>query len=216
MFCRSYLSQLHWQFGDTILAEAKSQESIALAREVSHPFALTVALDYAAMLDVFRGDSGRALWLAPMKRPRFPRKHGFAYYLALAEILAGWATALEGDPAAGLVQLRHGIDALRATGAELRLPFYYALLADVCKLAGHTGEALANIASGFAFQTKNGELWSAPELHRIHGDVLSQSGDAAQAQISYRRAIETARHTGARMFELRAEARLLKKNAAER
>jgi predicted RNA polymerase sigma factor len=105
---------------------------------------------------------------------------------------------------------------LKATGAELRLPFYYGLLAEVCKLTGHIGEALANIATGFAFQSKNGELWSAPELHRIHGDILQQSGDAAHAQISYQRAIETARLTGARMFERRAQQRSLRKNAAER
>jgi DNA-binding SARP family transcriptional activator/predicted ATPase len=212
---RSYLSQMLWLLGDTTEAEAKSAESIALARELSHPFVLSIALDYAAMLDVFRQDSKRALGRAN-EAAELCRKHGFAYYLAWAEILAGWASAVEGDAANGLAQLRHGLEALKATGAELRLPFYYALLAEVSMLSGQTGEALANIATGFAFQSKNGELWFGPELHRVHGDVLLHSGDAAQAQISYRRAVETSRQTGARMFQLRAESRLLRKNAAER
>ena len=47
-------------------------------------------------------------------------------------------------------------------------------------------------AYAFRFQSKNGELWSAPEQHRIRGDVLLHSGDAAEAQISCRRAIESA------------------------
>ena len=123
-------------------------------------------------------------------------------------MFAGWAKAMEGDAGAGLTQLRHGLDALKATGAELRLPFYYGLLAEVCGMAGQVGEALANIASGFAFQNKNGESWSAPELHRIHGDLLLRSGDASAAQASYRRAMESAQKTGAHLFELRAAARL--------
>jgi DNA-binding SARP family transcriptional activator/predicted ATPase len=213
--CRSYLSQLHWQFGEAEQSEDKSEESIALARELAHPFALAIALDYAAMLDVFRLDSKRALARAS-EASELCRKHGFAYYLAWAEILAGWAIAVEGEASAGLARLRQGIDQLKATGAELRLPFYYGLLAEACKLTGQIGEALANIATGFAFQSKNGEVWFASELHRIHGDVLQQSGDARQARISYQRAIETARQIGARMFERRAEQRLARKNAAER
>jgi DNA-binding SARP family transcriptional activator/predicted ATPase len=208
VFCRAYLSHLLWQFGHAEQAVAKSEEAIALAREVSHPFTLGIALDYAAMLNVFRQD-GKLTLARAGEAGAVCRKHGFAYYLAVAEILAGWATAVEGDTTAGLVELRHGLDALKATGAEVRLPFYYGLLAEVCDLAGQVGEALANVASGVAFLNKNGETWAAPELHRIHGDALLHSGEAFQSQVSYRRAIETARQTGARQFELRAASRLL-------
>ena len=44
------------------------------------------------------------------------------------------AAALEADPQAGLAQLRGGVEMLRSTGAEIRLPFYYGLLAEVCAL----------------------------------------------------------------------------------
>ena len=123
----------------------------------------------------------------------------------------------------GLTLLRRGLDALRLTGAELRLPFYFGLLAEVCALSGRMEEALANVASGFAFQTKNGERWSEPELHRIHGEVLLRTGNNSGARLSYGRAIEAARSLGARMLEIRAEASLrelpgadkTRRNAAE-
>ena len=134
VFCRAYLSHLLWQFGDAVQAAAKSEESIALARQLSHPFSLAIALDYAAMLDVFRQDGRQALARAG-EACAVCRKHGFAYYLAWAEMLEGWAKAVEGDAPAGLTQLRRGLDALKATGAELRLPFYYGLLAEVCCMA---------------------------------------------------------------------------------
>ena len=207
VFSRAYLSHLLWHLGQADQAAANSEEAIALAGEVSHPFSLAIALDYAAMFNVFRQEGQLALARA-REASAICRKHGFAYYLAWAEILEGWAIAAEGDPPAGLTHLRHGLDALKATGAEVRLPFYHGLLAEVCGMAGHIGEALANVASGFAFQSKNGEMWSAPELHRIHGDVLMRSGDASQSQVSYQRAIESARQIGATSLELRAAGRM--------
>jgi predicted RNA polymerase sigma factor len=48
----------------------------------------------------------------------------------------------------------------------------------------------------------------APELHRIHGDLLRTAGNVAEARASYTRAIESARESGARMFEARAASRL--------
>ncbi len=207
VFCRAYLSHLLWHSGAVEEAVVRSDESIALAREVAHPFGLAIALDYAAMLNVFRQESEAALCRS-REASTVCRKHGFAYYAAMADVLAGWATAMQGDAAGGLAQLRSGLDIFRAAEAELRLPFYYGLLAEVFSLLGRTGEALAHIANGFAFHNKNGEAWPAPELHRIHGDVLLKAGDAAQAEVSYRHALESARRIGARSFELRAAARL--------
>jgi DNA-binding SARP family transcriptional activator/predicted ATPase len=214
VFRRAYLSHLQCLFGHTGEAQAMSAESIVHAREVSHPFTLGIALDYAAMLNVYRREGKLALARAE-EASEICRKHGFVYYLAFADILAGWAMGVEGDTANGLVRLRRGLEALKALRAELRLPFYHALLAEICGLAGKTGEALANIATGFAFLNKNNETWPAPELHRIHGDLLLRTGDALRARASYRRAVDLARQSGARLFELRAEARLNESQALE-
>ena len=123
VFCRAYESHLLCQFGHAEQAVTKSDESIAQARDVSHPFALGIALDYAAMLNVHLRDSKRALARAG-EASAVCRKYGFVYYLAIAEIVAGWATAMEGNTTEGVAQLRHGLESLKATGAELRLPFY--------------------------------------------------------------------------------------------
>jgi hypothetical protein len=75
--------------------------------------------------------------------------------------------AMEGDPAAGIAQVRGGLDGLKAMGAQLRLPFYYGLLADAQMSAGRIEEAVANIAGALAYQSRNGEVWAAPGLERI-------------------------------------------------
>jgi len=207
VFSRVYEAHLLSLSGDADEAVLKSDEAVFRARELAHPFTLAIALDYTAMLNAYRFECGLALERAE-EAGAICAKHDFAYYGAMAEILAGWATGMQSDPAAGMRRLYRGIDALKATGAELRLPFYYGLLGEICGRAGQIGEALANIATGFAFLSKNGEMWAAPELHRIHGDLLSRGGDEVQAQASYRRAIAAAAQTGSWLSENRATARL--------
>ncbi len=207
VFSRSYLSHLFWILGAVDQAAEQSRRAVAEAQAMSHPFTQGIALDYAALLHLFGRESGAALARAE-EAAEVCRRHGIAYYLSMAEIIAGWAMAQEGKIAAGISRLRQGIQALRATGGQIRLPFYHGLLAETCALAGQMGEAMANVSTAFAFQGKNGEVWAAADLHRVHGDLLLASGSGEEAQASYRRAMEAARKAGARSFELRAAVRL--------
>jgi tetratricopeptide (TPR) repeat protein len=172
VFCWAYYPHVLWHLGRTEEAASCGGKAVELARELSHPFSLAIALNYAAMFSAFRHDRSRAYALAD-EASAVCRKHGFAYYLAFAEILAGWA---DSDGSRGLARLRQGLEDLRATGAELRLPFYYSLLAEACFEAGHEAEALAAIASGLAFQNKNGELWCEPGLRAVHDKIKDRSG----------------------------------------
>jgi DNA-binding SARP family transcriptional activator/predicted ATPase len=207
VFCRSYLSHVQWHLGAIGDAAASSVEALAEGRAAANPFTRVICLNYAAMLHAYRRETGAALALA-RESVEFCKLHGFAYYLSMAEILGGWARTFEGDPEGGVAEIRQGLVALKATGAELRLPFYHGLLAEAASANGNTGEAMAHIANSFAFQSKNAELWTLGDLHRIHGDVLRRSGDAAAADAAYRKCIEAARQCGALAVELRAAVRL--------
>jgi DNA-binding SARP family transcriptional activator/predicted ATPase len=191
-FCLSYFSHVRWHLGLFDEALATSEAALAEGRAAANPFTRVISLNYAAMLQIFRRESAPALTLA-RESVEFCRQHDFAYYLSMAEILAGWATTFQGDVEEGVAQLRHGVTSLKATGAEIRLPFYLGLLAEACAAAGQTGEAMAHIANAFAYQSKNNELWTLADLHRIHGDLLSRSGDRAAAEASYGKGLEAAR-----------------------
>src|SRR5262249_15075921 len=130
-------------------------------------------------------------------------RHGFAYYLAMANVLTGWAEAAEGDVASGLAQLREGLDGMRRLGAEIRLPYYFTLLAESFGRAGLVGEALASLSTGFAFASKNSEEWAVSELHRAQGNLLAAEGKLESARISFQRGIEAARRSGSLAFERR-------------
>jgi len=202
VFCRSYLAHLAWHREDGERADHHAAEAIAVANGMRHPFSQAIALDYAAMLHSFRGESRAALERG-QEAVEVCSRHGFAYYLAIANVLTGWAKAAEIDVAAGLAQLREGLESLRALHAELRLPYYCALLAETFGRAGRVGEALASLSTGFGFATKNGEAWAVAELHRVQGNLLAAEGKAEPARASYRRGIEAARRSGSLAFEQR-------------
>jgi DNA-binding SARP family transcriptional activator/predicted ATPase len=206
VFCRSYLAHLAWHRGDGGQDDGYAAEAIAAAERMCHPFSQAIALNYAAMLHVFRGES-RAALRRGQEAVNLCSRHSFAYYLAMAKVLTGWASAAEGDVSTGLSQLREGLEALRGLGAELRLPYYCTLLAETLGRAGQVGEALASLSTGFAFAAKNGEEWAAAELHRVQGDLLEAQGKPEAARASYRVGIEAARRTGSLAFERRLSMR---------
>jgi len=202
VFCRSYLAQLAWHREDGEHADGHATEAIAAANRMRHPFSQAIALDYAAMLHAFRGETHATLQRG-QEAVELCSRHGFAYYLAIADILTGWARAAESDVPAGLAQLRGGLEAMRVMGAEIRLPYYCALLAETFGRAGLVGEALASLSTGFGFASKNGGDWAVAELHRVQGNLLAAQGKAGPARASYRRGIEAARRCGSLAFEQR-------------
>jgi DNA-binding SARP family transcriptional activator/predicted ATPase len=202
VFCRSYLAHLAWHREDADRADGYAAEAIAAAGRMRHPFSQAIALDYAAMLHVFQGESRRALERG-REAVELCSRHGFAYYLAMANVLTGWARAALGDVTAGLAQLREGLDGMRRLRAEIRLPYYLTLLAETLGRAGLVGEALGSLSTGFAFVGKNGEEWAAAELHRVQGNLLAAQGKREPARASFRRGIEAARQAGSLAFERR-------------
>jgi DNA-binding SARP family transcriptional activator/predicted ATPase len=212
VFCHSYLAHLAWLREQGDHADNHAAEAVAAANRIRDPFSQAIALAYAALLYAFRAESGAALERG-REAVELCNRHGFRYYLAIGNIVTGWATAAEGRVADGLGQLQQGLDALRGLGAELRLPYYLSLLTETLVRAGRMSEALATISTGFAFASKNGEEWAVAELHRTQGELLLCEGNAEAARASFRRGIEAAQRSGSLAFE-RKLVRLLGGTAA--
>src|SRR5215470_14027389 len=69
-------------------------------------------------------------------------EQGFPSYRAMGTIYRGWLKVNTGEVVEGISLLRSGSSAYRATGAESRIPYYIALLAKACEIAGQVDEAL--------------------------------------------------------------------------
>jgi predicted ATPase len=123
---------------------------------------------------------------------------------ALGTILRGWAKVKNGDVAEGISLLRSGSAAWRATGAEVYMPHFIALLARACKIAGQIEEALVLLDDALHIVERTGERWFAAELHRHKGQLLLRRGHSEGAEELYRKVLGIAREQEAKFWELRA------------
>jgi predicted ATPase len=71
-------------------------------------------------------------------------------FLAEAITLQGWALTQQDHSDQGMVQMRDGLSAWRATGAELLTPLFFGLLADGYKKYGSIMEAYRSRAEALA------------------------------------------------------------------
>lgn len=213
VFALCYQSHTLWLSGAPDQALAKSQAAEALADRLDHPFSRALALDYAAILYQLRRESDAARTAAEAAIA-VCEEHGFAYYRAWGVIINGWTWADENADAAH-EQMRAGIDELQATGAQLRLPYYWCLLTDVCPSAVDNETGLAALQRGLDMIGANGERWMEAELHRRRGALL-QEQDPDAAERCFRRAVAVAQQQSARSLALRAATSLYRLQRARR
>jgi DNA-binding SARP family transcriptional activator len=201
---RVWYAHALWMQGRVDSALARALEGVRIADELGQPFNQAIAATYFALLQQLRGDfetarAQAAKALAVTTESRAP------YYRAWSEILVRHSAAWSQPDAGTIAALRASIEAFRASGARLRLPYYLGLLAGICRRAGQAAEGLAAIHEAFAEVRSSNEHWWDAELHRLRGDLLLAAGAGNdEAGAVYLRAVETARGMGALSLELRA------------
>jgi predicted ATPase len=206
VFCRSWASHALWHLGYPDQALTMSRTALAQARELLHPFSLALALNYAAILHQFRREE-RATHERVEATMALCSEYGFAYYLTWGPILQGWVLVGQGQGEAGIAQMRRGLIDFRATGGEVRLPYYLALLAKACGNAGQAAAGLTLVAEALAQAETRGEGWWKAELYRLKGELVMQEGgtpEVLEAEESFRLALTVARRQQAKSLELRA------------
>jgi predicted ATPase len=131
-------------------------------------------------------------------------EQGFPHWRAEGTIFRGWTRVKNGDVAEGMSLLRSGSAAYRATGAELWMPHYTALIAGACEIAGQIEEAVSLLDDALQIAERTGERWFTAELNRHKGQLLRRQGHHEAAEELYRKALSIA----AELWELRAAASL--------
>jgi predicted ATPase len=175
-----------------------------------------MALAYAAMLHQFRQEPAEVRSRAHAALA-ICSEHGFSYYRAWAEILAGWADAEQGRLDEGIARATCGLRDLRGTGAELRLPFYLGLLADLSHRAGRAEEAAGALSEAMAVAQCNDESWNDPNLHMLKGRLLGAAtpGEDAGEEACLQQAIAIAQAQDAMSLVLRATVSLARLQAEQ-
>ena len=204
--CQGYAAYASWCLGHPDQALKRSGEAFALAQGFSHPFSVAYARLIAARLHQLRRE-GQTTQEHAEALISIATEHEFALFVALGTIMRGWALAEQGQEEEGVIQIRQGLTACNAMGAELYTRGHFlALLAAAYGGAGQQEEALNVLAEALAVVDKTGEHYYEAELYRLQGELLArQSGNSLLAATSsLQQAIHIAKKQQAKSWELRA------------
>jgi predicted ATPase/class 3 adenylate cyclase len=203
--CLDYLSRALLPLGYPEQAVARHGEALAEGRQLAHLTTLAFTLFFGCTLHQILHDRARVLELATVLIP-LAEEQAFPIWLAGGLILQGWVLTDTAQVEMGITQMRQGLDAWRATGAEFMVPYFLALLAEAHAKVSQSREGLGLVAQALERVERSGERWFEAELHRLRGELLlaRPSRDEAQAEEALHRALGVARAQQARLWELRA------------
>ena len=119
-------------------------------------------------------------------------------------MLQGWARLRQGGGEQAIADIRSGIAAYRATGAEVESSCWLALLAEACATNDIIEEGLAALTEALDLVTATGVRFYHAELLRLKGVLLSKRAEPNEAEASFREAIRVASIQHAKLLELRA------------
>ena len=221
---RCFAAWALWFLGQPDQALDRIQEALTQARELSEPQGLAQLLFFGAILHQLRREERRAQEHAEAAIA-VSREHGLALYQSMATITRGWALSEQGLEEEGIEQMRQGLAAYQATGAEVIRPHFLALLAEALGKARQADEGLRVSEEALAMAHRNGERYYEAELYRLKGELLlmqstgrsvSRAAPAGKAVVKaeppavsnaegcFNQSIKIAQRQNAKSLELRA------------
>ncbi|MBI3797980.1 MAG: AAA family ATPase [Deltaproteobacteria bacterium] len=198
-----------WYLGYPDQALKRSHEALTRARELARPYTLAFALFWAVWVHQHRRE-GQVVQERIEAQIALASEQGFPNWMTWGTILRGGVLAEQGQGEEGIVEIRQGLAALRATGAAISRPYWLALLAEAYGKVGQPEEGLTVLAEALAGVDKNWERFCEAELYRLKGQLALQSESQSlesrtrEAEACFHKAIEIARRQQAKSWELQA------------
>jgi predicted ATPase/class 3 adenylate cyclase len=213
----NYRALSQWLLGFPDQAVDRAEQAVALAHELDHSFSLILALSFFSYLCHFRRDAALAREHALAVTTLCTKQGVSPHYLATAGIIQGWAEVHETRAVQGIAEIRQGLDQLEAMRVHHRRSYYLAILAEAYGSVTESEQGLCALAEAATFMEETGEAFWEAEIHRLKGELLLHRSpeSQAQAEASFRNALNTARHQEARSLELRAATSLARLMVAE-
>jgi predicted ATPase len=203
----------------------KSHEALTLARELAHANSMGIASFTSAYVHCCRREHEAAREHAEAVID-LATERGLPFWLALGTIARGWALVEQGEGEAGIAQIRQGLAAYRASGAEEIQTYSLARLAEAYGKGGQVEEGLATVAEALDFVDRTEERFYEAELYRLKGQLTLQQFNVQgskfkvadprpltpnpQAEACFQKAIQIAQRQQAKSLELRAVMSLAK------
>ncbi len=201
----SYRSWALWMLGYPDAALADLDHALSDAREIGQAATLMVALVVALLPHIRCGNYAMGNLLAD-ELVALAQAKGALLWNAVGRIMRGDVLTLIGKSSDAVQMITTGIDAEKATGATLWIPWFASSLASAYAELGKFEDAGRCIGEAMTAAEITKEKWYEAEVNRIAGEIARQSPkpDAAKSEAYFERALTVARQQQAKSWELRA------------
>jgi class 3 adenylate cyclase len=185
----------------------RALERIGIATAIAHPGPKSMLADihgFATYIYDLRREPEQMRARAEA-RLELATESGFFMGRALSEIYLGWADAIAGDLEGGVARMQHHMLELKAASSEYISDRYLTFVATAFGRMRRFDEGLSTIDESFPFIERSGQRYYEAELHRLRGELLlgQNVSNAAEAEKSFRLALDIARRQQAKSWELR-------------
>jgi predicted ATPase len=197
VFAHGWYSHALWLLGDDTAALRHAEQAIAIARARDHPYSLTLACAYAALLHQMRRDTDTVVECSS-RVVELCDRYEFAYYGDWARVLLGWAHGRT-HPDEGMAAIETALGHLDTQRAQARRPYYLSLLAETCDRAGEHARARTILTAAVAMAKTRGDTWWLPAIYLQQSEY--EAGRTAVA--TRQRALDLARAQNSRGLERR-------------
>jgi predicted ATPase len=204
--CHGWAALDLWFLGYPDTAVERSENALKLAAE--HIYSHSTALTHRTFLHQFRNEPAKALEFAS-RTIEVASAQGFGFRIAQTSIIGAWAKACLAESAQemkdALQQIDSALEDYASMGAEMDVPYYLTLKADVLKRLGRVEDALQLQDEALSMTGDGRAFFYEPEMHRLRAELLLAQDEPRreEAADAIRESLEIARRTGARMLELR-------------
>jgi len=160
-----------WLLGYGEQARRWNDQALMLAREAAHAHSLAYTLGASFWFRDFCQERAVAQEQAE-EVIAISTKQGLALWLAWGTMMRGWALAQQGQGEAGIAQIRQGLAAAQAAGAEFFRTHQLTLLAEAYQTVGQPEAGLRVLAEALAQVEKTEERFWEAEMYRLKGELL--------------------------------------------
>jgi predicted ATPase/DNA-binding winged helix-turn-helix (wHTH) protein len=207
------LARALWLQGFPDQAMQAAQASVEEAAAVAHANSMCLALaDGACIVAILAGELDDAGQFATMLTEHAD-KHDLGVWRTYGRALHGRLLLQSGRAAEGAVFLRSALDDLRETPFDIRFQLYLVWLVEVLASAGQFAVALTAADEALDRAERTEERWYLPELLRLRGELLLQSGKsgaAVEALELFAQSLRMAQSQKALSWELRTTMSLVR------
>jgi len=200
--CLSRLAYTLWYRGHLAQAWQLMAESLATPDGTGHPYSLAYARTFACFLALDSQDQeefGRQVTALL----QLSTQHQFRYFTNMAQSLRGYWLARQGEPAAGLRQMKRVLAQWQQEEAYLHRTAQLGWLAHVYGLLGQTDKAQATLAESLALVAERGERYYEAELRRLQAEFDGTNGRIEQAAEGLQQALAVAQKQQSPILALR-------------